>query len=79
MNKKRTKVHFNQDINSELVEQFNQLAEKLPGKKFEVVEAAVKCYLSLSREEQLFWLLDPELQKLIKPNSISSKVKKNAR
>jgi len=42
-----TRTKWSHDIEESLIEQFNELAKELPGKKYEVIEAMIMAFRSL--------------------------------
>ena len=42
-----TRVKFSHDIEESLLKEFNDLAQQLPGKKYEVIEAMIMAFKSL--------------------------------
>lgn len=60
------KADFNHKIDAALKKQFEAIASRLPGKKYEKVEAGIRTFIALSRDLQLRLLSgDPDEQKLI--------------
>jgi hypothetical protein len=60
------KADFNHKIDADLKRQFEEITSRLPGKKYEKVEAGVRAFIALSRDLQLRLLSgDPDDQKLI--------------
>ena len=67
---------FNHNILPELIERFDNLVDEMPqSSKCIILEAALKCYLSLPRNVQIFWTLNSEARKIVKPGLISEAAK----
>jgi hypothetical protein len=47
------KTHFNHDIDERLEEEFQRVAQNLPGAKYQKVEAAIRLFNALPDELQL--------------------------
>lgn len=60
MARAKDKIAFSQDLNAAIMGQFERLCQQLPGKKFEILEAALRAYMALPMDYQLC-LLSPQL------------------